>query len=69
MLWQIYRAEKHLNALRLHPTISHLTCQACLQLGACGLQLFLIFFSGQAVASYLMRELLSVSEIPAQLEI
>jgi len=27
------------------------------------------FFSGQAVASYLMRELLSVSEISAQLEI
>ena len=36
MVWQIYRAENHLNELRLHPIISGTGCQACsLELVAC----------------------------------
>jgi len=38
-----------------------------LELAACSF--FYFFLSGQAVASYLKHELLSVSEISAQLEI
>ena len=38
MVWQIYRAENHLNELRLHPIISGTRCQAW------GLELVAFFF-------------------------